>query len=57
MGHEQKSAKTFESYLTLALAGARSLTSSGNLSISFIQTNTILHRYLINLKLYKIGVK
>ena len=41
---------------TLALAGARSLTSSGNLSISFIQKNAVLHRYLTILKLYKLAL-
>ena len=39
----------------LALAGARSLTSSGNLSISFIQKNIFVQRYLIILKLYKLA--
>ena len=49
--------QSFVCYLikyTIALAGARSLTSSGNLSISFIQKNKILHRYLIILQLYKL---
>ena len=42
--------QSFVCYLikyTLALAGIRSLTSSGNLSISFIQKNTFLHRSTI----------
>ena len=58
LGHLILLNQIFDCYLikyTLALAGARSLTSSGNLSISFLQKNTILHKYLIILKFYKLA--